>query len=86
MKHLSGKNVLSWLILLIAFSGCYSKIFANQGSSVALAKTENPQLTYILPSPKNEGNVSAEEVLANHCSYRRFQSIELSAEQLSQIL
>ena len=86
MKHLLGKNGLFWLILLIAFSGCYSRTSAGVTSNVSLAETENSPLTYILPSPKTEGNVSVEEALANRRSHRRFQNRELSAEQLSQIL
>jgi hypothetical protein len=85
MKHLSGKNCFYGLILLIAFSGCYST-FADQGRNIALTKTENSQLAYILPSPKTEGNVSVEESLKNRRSRRHFQNRELSAEQLSQIL
>ena len=86
MKHLSGKKHLFWLILLIAFLGCYNKISANQGSNVALTKTKNSQLAYILPSPKIESTVRVEEALANRRSHRHFQNRALSAEQLSQIL
>ena len=58
---------------------------ANPKSTV-LTKTENPQLTYMLPSPKIEGNVSVEEALSARRSHRHFQNKALPAEQLSQIL
>ena len=84
MKHVSGKNCVLCLVLLIAFSGCYA--FAGQSNNAVLTKTENSPLTYILPSPKIKGNVSVEDALANRRSHRHFQNKELSAEQLSQIL
>jgi len=82
MKRLS----LLGLIVIIAFIGCHSKTFAYGGSNVVLTKTDDSQLTYILPSPKTEGNVNVAEALTNRRSHRRFQNKELSAEQLSQIL
>ena len=86
MKHVMGKICVFCLILLLGFSGGYSKTSANQSNSAVLTKTEDPRLTYILPSPKTAGNVSVEEALANRRSHRHFQNRELSAEQLSQIL
>jgi len=86
MKHLSGKNHLFGLILLIAFLGCCNKVSANQGSNIALTRTENSPLTYILPSPKIKSAMRIEEALANRRSHRHFQNKALSAEQLSQIL
>ena len=86
MKNFIGKNCVFWLILLMAYSACYSEASANQSGKAVLTKTENAQLTYILPSPKTTGGVSVEEALANRRSHRHFQNRELSAEQLSQIL
>jgi SagB-type dehydrogenase family enzyme len=43
-------------------------------------------LTYILPAPALDGNVSVESALANRRSRRNFQDKPLSVEQLSQIL
>jgi len=73
-------------LIIIACLGCFSITLANEGSRVVLTVTEDSQLTYLLPSPNTEGNVSVAEALANRRSHRRFQDSELSAEQLSQIL
>ena len=86
MKHLSEKICFSWLIILIALSGCSMETSANQKNSASSNKSANSQLTYILPSPKTKGNMSVEEALANRRSRRNFQDKALSAEQLSQIL
>ena len=86
MRHVLGRNCVFLLFLILAFFGWFSKTSANQGDNAALTKTENAQLTYILPSPKTAGSVSVEEALANRRSHRHFQNRELSAEQLSQIL
>ena len=53
---------------------------------VSLTKTEGPDLAYILPSPKNNGDLSVEEALQNRRSRRSFQDIGISADQLSQVL
>ena len=86
MKHLLGKIFLFALILLIAFSVYYNKCFTNRDNGIALAQAEKVPLTYALPSPKTEGNISIEKTLANRRSHRNLQNRELSAEQLSQIL
>ena len=86
MKHLLLRIRLFWLIFLITFSSCNSNMSKNEGSNVVLTKTNDPQLTYILPSPNTDGNVSVEKALSNRRSQRRFHDIEISAEQLSQIL
>ena len=84
--HLSMKYYLFGLILLTVFSGSNCKSFANEANNVVLAEIKNPRLSYVLPSPKTEGNKSVEEALAKRRSRRRFQNRELSAEQLSQVL
>jgi SagB-type dehydrogenase family enzyme len=86
MKNLSLKIGLFSLILLIAFFGCNSKTSTNEESNVILIQSEDNQLTYLLPAPNTDGDVSVEKALANRRSYRNFQNIELSQEQLSQIL
>ena len=88
MKRVSGKFLFFGLIALMVFPGCNDE---NQQKGVAmnktvLIKTDDPQLTYLLPSPKTDGTVSVEKALANRRSHRMFQNRELSAEQLSQIL
>ena len=44
------------------------------------------QLSYVLPSPKTEGEASVEKILANRRSRRQFRDAAMSIEQLSQIL
>jgi SagB-type dehydrogenase family enzyme len=55
-------------------------------SSDGLIRTENSQVTYTLPAPDNDGDVSVESALANRRSHRSYQDKSISAEQLSQIL
>ena len=76
---------MTWLILLISFSGCKSEK-TNELNQTVLTKTDDKQLTYILPSPKTEGKVSVEQALAKRRSQRRFVNQEITSEQLSQIL
>jgi len=47
---------------------------------------ETQQLTYILPAPELDGEVSVEKALANRRSHRQFQDKSISMEHLSQIL
>jgi SagB-type dehydrogenase family enzyme len=47
---------------------------------------ENSEVTYILPTPKTDGDISTEAALSNRRSRRDFQDKSLTAEQLSQIL
>ena len=87
MKHLSVKNRLFGLILLIAFFSCNnSTTIKNEDNKTVLTKTDEAQLTYILPSPDTEGNISVENALNNRRSRREFQDKALSANHLSQIL
>lgn len=51
-----------------------------------LIKVDGAQLTYILPSPKTDGNMSIERALVNRRSRRNFVDKAVSAEKLSQIL
>ena len=75
-----------WLIFFVAFSSCDSEASKNEGNNTMLTKTEDTQLTYILPSPKIDGSISVEKALANRRSQRQFQNKAISADQLSQIL
>lgn len=43
-------------------------------------------MTYILPAPKTNGNISVEKALADRRSHRNFQNKAISIDQLSQIL
>ena len=86
MKHLSEIKWLVGLVVLITLSECNSKTPNNEGNNSVLTKTEDTPLTYILPSPQTDGNISVEKAMANRRSQRRFQDREISAEQLSQIL
>lgn len=49
-------------------------------------KVINNKRIILLPQPKLKGNVSVEEAIKNRRCIRRFRNIELSEEQISQIL
>jgi SagB-type dehydrogenase family enzyme len=83
MKNLFLKSQLLWLIPLM-FVACTSPV--DDANTIVLTKTDDTQLTYILPSPKTAGTMSVEEALFIRRSYRNFENKALSAEQLSQIL
>ena len=64
---------------------------AETSSSIArnnetLTRTEQNKVTYILPMPKTDGEMSVEQALANRRSQRNFQAQAITTEQLSQIL
>ena len=61
-------------------------LVGSDQDSGALIRVENSPLTYALPLPVTEGDVSVEEALASRRSRRSYQDRALSAEQLSQIL
>jgi len=89
MKCLSEKKWLLGLVGLIILNtliGCNSKTSKNEGNSSVLTKTEDTPLTYLLPSPQKDGDVSVEKAMAKRRSHRNFQNREITAEQLSQIL
>jgi SagB-type dehydrogenase family enzyme len=83
MKNLVLKSQLLWLIPLVLVA-CTSSV--NDSNTTVLTKTDDAQLTYILPSPNTTGTMSVEEALFIRRSYRNFEDKALSAEQLSQIL
>ena len=85
--RLKIKNCLFLLIFfVIAFFAYSIETSANEVNNDVLTKIEEPQLAYLLPSPKTDGNVSVEKALANRRSHRTFQNKTIQAEQLSQIL
>ena len=73
------KTWLFCLIFFIAFPACNGKTSEREGNTEL-------QLTYILPPPRTDSNMSVERALAARRSRRHFQDRALSAEQLSQIL
>jgi len=99
---ITARRILSFLLLLvIALSGasCNSGTPddpANNGTSIippvtdsdneTAVNTENPRLTYTLPIPETDGNVSVETALAERRSHRQFQDKALSIDQISQVL
>jgi len=85
MKRLTLKNCLLPLIC-ITFSACVSETTASIINNDVSIDAEETQLTYILPAPKLDGEVSVEKALANRRSHRQFQDKSISTEQLSQIL
>ena len=77
------KNYLFCFILL-SFIACESS--DKEQVQTKLTKLDNPQLTYILPSPITDGAVSVESAMAKRRSQRNYIDKSISAEQLSQIL
>jgi hypothetical protein len=73
------------VILLVVFTVCNSVTFANEVNNGVLIGTEEPQLTYILPSPKTDSDTIVEKALTNRRSHRNFQNKAISADKLSQI-
>jgi SagB-type dehydrogenase family enzyme len=53
---------------------------------VSEIRSEQSEITYILPAPRTDSDVSVEQALAQRRSRRNFQGEPISAEQLSQIL
>jgi SagB-type dehydrogenase family enzyme len=80
----TGKRIIFCLllsILITAFSVCRINASGDELSS----DSESP-LAYVLSSPKTDGDVSVERVLAHRRSRRDFQNKAISEGQLSQIL
>jgi len=81
-----------WITLLafiIALAACISAVPGTPGSSAnenIQGGNEEAQLSYVLPVPKTDSDISVEHALANRRSHRSFQDRALSKEQLSQIL
>ena len=71
------------VLLFFVFHSCNTP---ENGEKVSLTKTDDASLTYILPSPNTDGDVSVEKALESRRSQRSFQDRAISAEQLSQIL
>jgi SagB-type dehydrogenase family enzyme len=86
MKYLFKKSRLYWLFILIPFTACNNDSSSKSLNHTDLKKIEEVPLTYILPSPRVDGNVSVERALANRRSQRQYLDRELTAEHLSQIL
>ena len=87
--RLTVKNWLFWLfclVLFLAFPVWNSITSGNAANSDVLTQVEGQRLTYILPLPRTDSDISVEKALANRRSHRSFQDRALSAEQLSQIL
>ena len=70
----------------LALAGCQNSSASSQSGSSASSESSSPSLSYVLPAPKTEGDMSVEEALANRRSRRAFTDRSLSTEQLSQIL
>ena len=63
------------ILLFFVFHSCNTP---ENGEKVSLTKTDDSPLTYILPSPNTNGNVSVEKALENRRSQRNFQEREIS--------
>jgi SagB-type dehydrogenase family enzyme len=55
-------------------------------TDILATNTQAPQLTYVLPVPITDSNVSVERALTNRRSRRQFRNRSISKAQLSQIL
>ena len=71
--------------VLLLFTGCNFRIEVG-GNSPAPPEPAVPSLTYTLPAPKTDGDMSVEQAMQNRRSVRRFEDKALSKEQLSQLL
>jgi len=88
MKTKTNLLKKSWLLLFIfavILTSCGNEAPSNEASNGVIVEEETP-LTYILPYPNTDGDISVEYALANRRSQRNFQDKPLSADQLSQIL
>lgn len=88
MNAFSGrakKKSTFFLVLLIALSSC-ARAAGNTAPANVFTRIEGSQLTYILPAPRTDGEMSLERALANRRSHRNFQDRPISVYQLSQIL
>ena len=74
------------LIALVTLSSCNNEVQQTDENRVVLTKVSDEPLTYILPSPKFDGEMSVEQALFQRRSHRSFQDKPLSAEKLSQML
>lgn len=77
------KNII-FIILTVSF-GCTEKVKAPE-EKTDLVRMENSSLTYVLPSPRFEGEISVEEAIYQRRSHRSFMKQAISAEELSQVL
>jgi SagB-type dehydrogenase family enzyme len=80
------KYGLFCLLLFIVFPICINQTSANAANNNIVTRTGAQQMTYILPAPKTDGEISVEKALSNRRSRRDFQNKALSTDQLSQIL
>jgi len=71
------------LFSLTTFGG---NVADNEAAREAPVDEDEISLTYILPSPSTDGDLSVESALENRRSQRDFQDKALSVDQLSQIL
>ena len=78
------RNASLLLFIFIAFFACNNS--EKEQVQSKLIKLEGTQLSYALPSPLTDGNVSVERALVKRRSQRQFVDKAISAEQLSQIL
>ena len=71
----------------MAVVGCNRESHTSQKGNGVLTKTEDSPLTYTLPSPKTDGDMSVEKTMANRRSRRiMLPKKALAAAHLSQIL
>ncbi len=79
------KKIFLILFPLIFGIGCTDKVKSPE-EKTDLVKMENPQLSYVLPSPQVDGDVSVEKAISSRRSHRSYLKDAITAEELSQIL
>lgn len=79
-------QIILFMVFIVTLTACGSTAPENDQKNGELIAAEEPALTYYLPSPDTDGDMSVESALQNRRSQRSFQDKALSAYQLSQIL
>ena len=74
------------IFVLFALTACGGIAATGEAAGEALIDEEESSLTYILPPPNTDGELSVESALENRRSQRDFRDKALSVDQLSQLL
>lgn len=72
-----------FIFLFFIFAACAAEI---EEYEEILIRIEESEVTYFLPAPNTDGEMSVEQALAQRRSRRNFKNEAITAEQLSQIL
>ena len=86
MEYMKKAALLMLVYVLFALTACGGSIANNEAAGAAVIDEDELSLTYILPPPNTDGDLSIESALENRRSQRNFRDKPLSVDQLSQIL